>query len=155
SIIRRPRPMRALSSGGGGDRLPGMKRPLRVKALLVILAALCAWIFWPLQPLDLIVSEQTTHFLVPMKSDGTVDYRRLMDRCLSQGSLSRSVGRENNAAMPLLEALGPSMLEPRGRKAAHEALGLEALPEQGKYLIHIEDQARDSGFKPWLDKITE
>ncbi len=127
-----------------------MRRVFWLAGILVMLSGLCAWVFWPLAPVEPIVSRQTSYLLGPLKPDGTVDYQSVIEKRLSEG-----VTRENNAAIPLLEALGPQSIDETSRPAVLEALGLSALPEEGKYLVPIEDHARARGLKASWQKAIE
>ena len=89
----------------------------------------------PRQP-DIIVSYETTRALAPLKPDGTVDYIAVMNRDYSQ-----AVTAENNAAILLLQALGPEALDDEYRDALLRALGMSDLPEQGNYLTTFADYA--------------
>ena len=47
------------------------------------------------------ISKETTYFTEPVRTDGTIDYMEALNRRLGAGAT-----KENNAAIPLLEAIG-------------------------------------------------
>lgn len=83
------------------------------------------------------VSKETTYLLGPLKADGAVDYVAALNARLGQG-----VTPENNAAIPLLRAIGPSFLPGPERAEILKRLGMPPLVEKGNYW---------SGREPWQD----
>lgn len=57
---------------------------------------------WPSRTVEMTVSYETTRILGPVKADGTVNYVAYLNAESSEG-----VTADNNAAIPLLQALGP------------------------------------------------
>src|SRR5690349_10746497 len=85
----------------GSDREPLRGAAMRLGCLLVVLSltatAFAADDDAPLPPFFL--AKETTFFSGPLRKDGTVDYVAAINE-----ELGRGVTRENNAAIPLLEA---------------------------------------------------
>ncbi len=76
------------------------------------------------------ISKETTFVLGPVSNTGYVDYLQALNEIWR-----RDVTVQNNAMVPLLQAMGP---KPEGYKLPQEyvkRLGIDALPEQGDYLI--------------------
>ncbi len=89
-------------------------------------ALLIAYLFsiaWPLPPVKLVVSPETTVITGPLRADGTVDYIKYHNDMLSEG-----VTNDNNAFVPLLSIIGPDMLDADHLGAIRRQLGL---PETG------------------------
>ena len=82
---------------------------------------------------ELEIGPETTVVEGPLRPDGTVDYVAALNDEWSQG-----VTPENNAAIPLMEAFGPSTVNPAIRDEFFERLGLAPLPEEGDYLVPID-----------------
>jgi len=80
------------------------------------------------------ISRETTHVLGPVRADGTIDYVAAMNEILSRG-----VTRENNAAVPIIRALGPRALAEETRARALAMLGMQPLPERGDYLTDFDE----------------
>lgn len=76
------------------------------------------------------VSEETTVLLGPLRGDGCVDYVAALNEMCSEG-----VTPENNAAVLLMKAFGPSEVSEPMRERFFRMLGIEPLPEQGNYLV--------------------
>lgn len=80
----------------------------------------------------------TTRIVEPRKPDGTIFYALAIDRYFSQG-----ITAENNAAIPLLQALGRQALPPgQVEPSVTTALAMEPLPERGDYFVPYEEFAR-------------
>ena len=70
-------------------------------------------------------SKETTYVTKPIRKDGTIDYVEAINEKWSQG-----VTRENNAAIGLLDAIGPGAGRMRAHYAAvREKLGIAAAPD--------------------------
>jgi len=74
------------------------------------------------------VSKETTLFTEPLNADGTVNYVAALNAVLGKG-----VTPENNAAIPLIRALGPRSLGEKTRDLLLSALKMEPLPAEGIY----------------------
>src|SRR5271157_5537856 len=85
-------------------------------------------------PLKFTVSKETTYLTEPLRPDGRVDYLKAMN-----DHLNRGVTPENNAAVELIQALGPGCLFEKDRRETLARLGLADLPEQGDYLVSLHD----------------
>jgi hypothetical protein len=85
-------------------------------------------------PLKFTVSKETTFLTEPLRPDGRIDYLKAMNDRLSAG-----VTPENNAAIELIEALGPVCLFEKNRRETLAHLGLADLPEHGDYLVSLHD----------------
>jgi len=71
-------------------------------------------------PRDVTISRETTRVLGPVNDDGTVDYVAYINAEHSKG-----VTKENNAAIPLIEILGPSFVAKEYRASVCEMLGID------------------------------
>jgi hypothetical protein len=100
---------------------------------LLSLGILAVCLHWPMDS-RIIVTPETTHIDGPLYPDGTVNYLAALDAMLSQ-----DVTSENNAAIPLLQALGPCMLNPATRGETFRRLGMDELPAEANY------------FQSWCD----
>ncbi len=89
------------------------------------------------------VSKETTYLTGPLRPDGTVDYLAAVNEHCSQG-----VTPENNAAVPLLQAIGPKEVPEQGREQFFKMLGISPLPEQGDYLVPFLEYAGRAGRSP-------
>jgi hypothetical protein len=76
------------------------------------------------------ISRKTTYVLGPLNADGTVNYVAAINKMYSKG-----VTPKNNAAIPLLKALGPEVLDKKFRSRILKALKMPTLPEKGKYFV--------------------
>jgi len=89
------------------------------------------------------ISQETTYLLGPLRADGYVDYVGALN-----AELGRGVTPENNAAVPLLAAVGPHGMPEKQREAFCEALGMPVPPEQGDYFApfsdHVDGQLRSA-----------
>jgi hypothetical protein len=84
------------------------------------------------------VSKETTYFVGPLKTDGTVDYAAALNRLYGEG-----VTPENNAAVVLLPAFGAALLKVRPDAASVAArIGARPLPAAGEFLSMIDYAAR-------------
>src|SRR4051812_37437632 len=70
---------------------------------------------------------ETTRILAPTMSNGLVDYQAAIDEHISRG-----VTPENNAAVPMLQALGRDALpRTQPRDGITNRLGMPPLPDKG------------------------
>jgi hypothetical protein len=95
------------------------------------------WIFWPVSVPPLVVSRETTFLTGPLNADGTVNYLAALNSLASEGITS-----ETNAAIPILQALGPEMIDVKVRAAVLRQLGVEPLPAQAEYFVCLKDFVR-------------
>lgn len=92
------------------------------------------------------VSSQTTYLTGPLDADGTVNYVRAYNDLYGKG-----VTAENNAAIDLINALGPECLDEKLRDQILQALHMQSPPkEAGK---SIEDIAFSSQFDKGLARL--
>jgi len=85
------------------------------------------------------VSKETTYLLGPLRVDGTVDYAAALNARLGKG-----VTPENNAAIPLLRAIGPGLLVEASRAEVLRRLGMPSLPEKARDL-----RLADGTYRAW------
>ncbi len=76
------------------------------------------------------ISKETTYITAPLRPDGYVDYLEALNR-----RCSKEITPENNAAVPLWQALGPEPISKEVRTEYFRRLGIEPLPEDGKYSV--------------------
>lgn len=113
------------------------------------------------------VSRETTVLTQPLTPDGLVDYVAAVNQLESEG-----VTPENNAVVALITALGPSSIPEPCRREFFAALGIDPLPDSGRYLLtldrfaadttadlalvetnqfHLRDQLRKARTQPWSE----
>jgi hypothetical protein len=84
------------------------------------------------------VSYEVTRITGPKLPDGSIDYLRAMEDYFSRG-----VTPENNAAIPILQALGRAALPPsQPRDGITDRLGMSPLPDNGDYYTTYADYFR-------------
>ena len=106
--------------------------------VLALLGGPLAYMYWPMAPVEIIVSRETTHILGPLNPDGTPNYVKYLDDKYAEG-----VTPENNAAPLLLRALGPKLLPPHVRAESLRRLNLPAdIFDGDKHFIGWYDRAR-------------
>lgn len=103
-------------------------RWLTIAALLFI-AWFCWRLFGPNPPI--IVSKETTYITEPLRPDGLPDYQRYVREKLRDGATP-----ENNAAVLILQAMGPGKLKPNEQIAVAKELGI-TLPLSGRTLTRL------------------
>lgn len=81
-------------------------------------------------PKPFTLSKKTTYITEPLRKDGFPDYIAALNKMFSKG-----VTPENNAAVLLLKAAGPSDISEKARKRHFAMLGIPDLPEKGDYFI--------------------
>jgi len=97
---------------------------------LGLLVALCAWgIISALLNSGVTVSPETTFITGPLREDGTVDYLAALNEIGSKG-----VTPENNAAVLLVQVVGPGEIPEAIRERFFKMLGIGPPPQDGKYL---------------------
>ena len=79
-------------------------------------------------PPKITISKETTRFTEPLRPDGFVDYLEAVNRHFSQ-----DVTAENNACVLLYQAMGPSPEGARMPDRFFRRMGIEPLPDEGKY----------------------
>jgi len=82
----------------------------------------------------LTISRKTTHILGPVKKDGTVDYVAYLNAKHSKG-----VTKANNAAIPLIEILGPDFLGKDTGENICKILNIEPPSKGKKYFTTVSD----------------
>ncbi len=80
------------------------------------------------------VSPKTTFITAPLRADGTVDYLAAVNERSSQG-----VTPQNNAAVLLVEAVGPEAIHESARDRFFQMLGIDPPPEGGPHLERFAD----------------
>jgi type II secretory pathway pseudopilin PulG len=93
----------------------------------------------------IVVSPQTTFITKPLGADGLPDFEKYVHELYREGATS-----ENNAAVPLLQALWPAELNPNDYAAIVMELGLEQIPSKDEALQGIHDQASVRRVAAWL-----
>lgn len=106
--------------------------------VVLLLAALLAYMYWPTGPVKIIISRETTYIDGPVNPDGTVNYVAYLDARYSEG-----VTPENNAAPLLLRAFGSYVFPPATLGETLRRLDLPADFFDGdKHFINWKDRAR-------------
>ncbi len=85
-------------------------------------------------PGGIIISRETTYLTGPLRADGSVDYLAALNERYAKG-----VTPENNAAVFLLQAIGPKEIPAATRERVFKLLGMAPLPEKGPYLEEFTD----------------
>ncbi len=106
-------------------------------APIVAFVALIAWRNRTLPPMPIVPSRATTYILGPVNPDGTINYLAAFNEIASEG-----VTRENNAAIPILEVLGPEIIAEGVRAQTLKTLGLSSLPAGGDYFVYLDEYPR-------------
>ncbi len=97
---------------------------------LGLLVALCAFgIISALLNSGVTVSPETTFITGPLREDGTVDYLAALNEMGSKG-----VTPDNNAAVLLVQVVGPGEIPEAIRERFFKMLGIAPVPQDGKYL---------------------
>jgi len=89
------------------------------------------------------ISKETTFITEPLREDGYVDYLAAINQSAADG-----VSAEDNAAVALLEVVGPADVNPKVRDRFYALLGTVPLPEKGEYFVPF-----GSRFPPAVEKI--
>jgi hypothetical protein len=131
------------------------KRKKRVLLIIaVVLAAYLLYAYLPLGKPELVVSPETTYVTGPLRPDGTVDYVAYLNAQQAEG-----VTPENNAAVLLVDALGPDWLcsiypPDEQKEQAYITNALKLLnhtPADGPYYVSSDDWAEAEGVDDPLD----
>lgn len=124
-------------------RIKGRRWRLRIAAMLGVVLAASWFVLWVLSntKIKIEVSQETTRETEPLRSDGWLDLPKIIN-----GRLSEGVSSEDNAAIDLWHALGPS---PGGVPIEfHERLcgvwGVEPLPIVGDYFVTFQSFMRSN-----------
>ncbi len=80
------------------------------------------------------ISRETTHILEPLNEDGTVNYLAAIDAQCREG-----ITRQNNAAVPIIQALGSDWLPEESRQRIVELLDIELPQAQGAYFVTLNE----------------
>lgn len=80
-------------------------------------------------PAALRIASDTTVLTGPLRPDGTIDYARAVDDEYALG-----VTPDTNAAIPLMNAVGPGIISADVRAEFFRRLGVEPVPVEGNYL---------------------
>ncbi len=126
----------SLTDGSTEVQARPRKRRWRRKILLtlgLLKVFVVLWIFWPLSWPALRISPQTTVVTGPLNPDGTVNYVAALNAGHSAG-----VTAGNNAATPLLRALGPEALPEEVRRTTLQMLGIDELSGEGQYFVSLD-----------------
>jgi hypothetical protein len=91
--------------------------------LIVLLIGVQLW------PRPLRPGPDTTRITGPLRADGSIDYAAALNEIGS-----KDVTPENNAAVLLVQAIGPAVIEPELQLEFFRKLGFGPLPVQGEYL---------------------
>ncbi len=106
--------------------------------VLLLLAGLLAYMYWPTGPVKIIISRETTYITGPLNADGTPNYVAYLNKKYSEGVTS-----ENNAEPLLLRAIGPDMLAEETRGETLSVLGLpDDFFDGDKHFVMWEDRIR-------------
>lgn len=111
--------------------------PYVVLSIVLLLPFAGGWIFWPVSAPPLRVARDTTYLTGPVNPDGTINYVAALNEMQSAG-----VTAENNAAIPIVQALGPEMIDVKVRPAVLQQLGVGDLSAEGSYFITFADFVR-------------
>lgn len=106
------------------------------RKLIAVFFAFCALLaamdlVWISHRRTIIISNGTTRIMGPLAANGTVNYRRALDRHAAMGVTSA-----NNAAIDLVRALGPTAVGQGivGLNAMNR-IGMKMLPAKGDYYV--------------------
>jgi hypothetical protein len=90
---------------------------------------------------------QTTRILSPTTANGIIDYQAAVEANFGRGATP-----ENNAAIPILQALGRNALPPsQPRDGITERLGMPPLPDHGDYFVSYADYTHDHPSEEDID----
>lgn len=112
-------------------------------AAFVLFGVLFWFVAGPSRPT--VVSQQTTYLTTPLLASGLVDYERGMLEMQSAG-----IRPEENAAIPLVQAMWPCDFDPEAQHVVCEALDI-ATPS-GPGLVHSCDPANLQAIVVWLNQ---
>jgi len=109
----------------------------RIYVLIVLLAcaAYATWWWAEWYTVELDIGPETTVITGPLNPDGTVNYVAYINAQLSEG-----VTPENNAAIGLARAVGPTLFHEDVRERAFEIIGMVPPPEHDDYFELLDDR---------------
>ena len=111
-------------------------RLTKKRICLVAVVLLCAgygiWWWAESGKVELEIGRETTYITGPLNDDGTVNYLAHINAQLSQG-----VTPENNAAIVLARAVGPTLFHEEVRDKAMKLIGMGPLPAEGDYFVGL------------------
>jgi hypothetical protein len=86
----------------------------------------------------------TTRIVGPMQADGSIDYLAALEEDAGAG-----VTPENNAAIPILQALGRQAIDPnQPHDGVTNRLGMAPLPDSGNYFVNYYDFCKTHSLTP-------
>ncbi|HUT57173.1 MAG TPA: hypothetical protein VNA25_04795 [Phycisphaerae bacterium] len=144
------------------ELIPGLRKRRRWRYVVGVIAALVvvfAVLHWPSRT-KIIISRETTRIDGPLNPDGTVNYVAALDAEMSDG-----ITPENNAAVLLIQALGPEMFQEQVRAESLQRLGNPSLGDPNRRFVSwkrwLEARASPSGSQPggsqkakdWVERI--
>ena len=94
------------------------------------------------------ISKETTWATEPLRPDGFVDYMAVVNRRFGQ-----DVTVENNACVLLYQAMGPSPEGKRQPDRFFQLLGMEPLPDEGKYFQSLANWIREQPKAPDINAV--
>ena len=100
--------------------------------------------------LNITISLETTYLLGPLNDDGTVNYCAALNAMLGKG-----VTKENNAAIPLIQALGPEALGEKTREKLLRALDMTSLKKEGDYFVSMSDYVKQADPEASFEEQTQ
>ena len=95
-------------------------------------------------PPKITISKETTWATEPLRPDGFVDYLEAVNR-----RYSKDVTVENNACVLLYRAMGPSPEGVRMPDRFFRRMGIEPLPDEGRYFESWNGGLPDAVDRPW------
>lgn len=96
----------------------------------ILLARVYSAAGWDRGPGKPTVGKETTYLTEPVDEEGFVDYAAALN-----AELRADVGVEDNAAVDVLRAVGPSAAPAEIRDEYFAELGIEPLPDEGDYFV--------------------
>ncbi|MEX2172274.1 MAG: hypothetical protein WD851_23340 [Pirellulales bacterium] len=124
-----------------------LNEPRSVAAMSV--ALFFGWFAWQLFGPDppIIVSRETTYLTAPLRADGLPDYEKYVLEKYREG-----VTPENNAAVLLLQAIGPGDMKPAEFSAVAKVIGLERVAPPDEHLNDVYSDDTRAVIAAWLAK---
>ena len=110
-------------------------------------ALFIGWFAWQLFGPDppIIVSKETTYLTAPLRADGLPDYEKYVLEKYREG-----VTPENNAAVLLLQAMGPGNMKPEEFAAVAKEIGLAQIPSEMQTLEYWYSKENRQQVANWL-----
>lgn len=112
-----------------------LSRQMRRSSAALVIVLSIAGFLWAEEPTEkpkpkITISKETTYITEPLRPDGYPDYVAALNQRMSQG-----ITPENNAAVLLQKAFGPSEIPPDLREKFFKQLGIDPLQENGEYFV--------------------